>query len=124
MATLGGAKALGLEREIGSLDAGKKADVVLLDAQSPGFVPLNDPVMQLVFGETGSAVRTVLVNGEVVVDASRPTKVDLPDLIGEAAERGSRLADRVREPLKRAAGYEPYLRAAYLALLREFEAGR
>jgi 5-methylthioadenosine/S-adenosylhomocysteine deaminase len=121
MATLGGARALGLERDVGSIDVGKKADIVLLDAESPGLVPLNDPVMQLVFGETGSAVHTVVVNGEIVVEAGRPTKVDIRDVIAEAAERGQRLADRVRAPLTRAAIFEPYLRETYLTLLREFE---
>ena len=121
MATLGGAKVLGLERDVGSIEVGKKADIVLLDAESPGLVPLNDPVMQLVFGETGSAVHTVVVNGDIVVEAGRPTKVNLRDLIGEAAERGERLAERVRAPLVRAARFEPYLRETYLALIREFE---
>jgi len=121
MATLGGARALGLDRDVGSLEVGKKADLVLLDAESPGFVPLNDPVMQLVFGETGSAVRSVIVNGDFIVEDGRPTKLDMAQLIGEAAERGQRLAGRVREPLSRAARFEPYLRQTYLALLREFE---
>jgi len=121
MATLGGARALGLEHEVGSIEVGKKADFVLLDAESPSFVPLNDPVMQLVFGETGSAVHTVVVNGEIVVESGRPTKVDMRDVIAEAAERGQRLVERVRAPLSRAAIFEPYLRETYLALLREFE---
>lgn len=124
MATLGGARVLGLEREIGSLEAGKRADLVLLDARAPSLVPLNDPVMQLVYGETGSAVRTVIVNGRIVVDEGRVLGLDLDALLGEAAERGRRLAERIRPALSRASSLEPYLRDAYLALVRDFEAQR
>ena len=124
MATLGGARALGLERAIGSIEPGKKADLVLLDADAPAFVPLNDPVMQLVYGETGSAVRTVLVNGEVVVDDGRTTRLDVGALVSEAAERGARLATHIRPALARVAQLEPYLRDAYLSLVDAFEAGR
>jgi 5-methylthioadenosine/S-adenosylhomocysteine deaminase len=121
MATLGGARALGLDRDIGSIEPGKKADLVLLDAETPAFVPLNDPVAQLVYGETGSAVWMVIVDGEIVVEGGRPTRCDPADLLAEAREIGVRLAERARPGLARAALLEPYLRETYLALVREFE---
>jgi cytosine/adenosine deaminase-related metal-dependent hydrolase len=124
MATLGGARAIGMAREIGSIEAGKKADLVLLDAGAPAFVPLNDAVMQLVYGETGGAVRTVLVNGEIVVDEGRPTRLDVAALVAEAAERGARLASGIRPALARVSRLEPYLREAYLSLIDAFETGR
>jgi cytosine/adenosine deaminase-related metal-dependent hydrolase len=124
MATLGGARAIGLEREVGSIEPGKKADLVLLDADAPSFVPLNDPVMQLVYGETGSAVSTVLVNGDVVLDGGRPTRLDLDALVAEAVDRGARLAAGIRPALARVARLEPFLRQAYLSLVAAFETGR
>lgn len=124
MATLGGARALGLDREVGSIEPGKKADLVLLDAAAPGFVPLNDPVMQLVYGETGSAVRTVLVNGEIVLDDGHATRLDVDALVSEASERGARLAAHIRPALARVSRLEPYLREAYLSLVDAFETGR
>ena len=123
MATLGGARALGLAHEVGSIEVGKRADLVLLDARTPSLVPLNDPVMQLVYGETGSAVRTVLVNGEIVVEDGRPTRLDVSALVAEAAERGARLAARIRPALAGVSRLEPYLRQAYLDLLAAFETG-
>jgi cytosine/adenosine deaminase-related metal-dependent hydrolase len=124
MATLGGARAMGLERDVGSIAMGKKADLVLLDANAPAFVPLNDPVLQLIYGETGDAVRTVLVNGEVVVDDGRPTRLDVDALVSEAAERGTRLAAGIRPALARVSRLEPYLRDAYLSLVAAFESER
>jgi cytosine/adenosine deaminase-related metal-dependent hydrolase len=123
MATLGGARALGLDRDIGSIDAGKKADLVLLDAYAPPFVPLNDPVAQLVYGESGSSVHTVIVNGEIVLAEGRPTRFDPSDLVRAAAELGARIAARAQPGLARAAEIMPYVGETYRALLRDFERG-
>jgi 5-methylthioadenosine/S-adenosylhomocysteine deaminase len=122
MATLGGARALGLDSEIGSIEEGKKADLVLVDARAPALIPLNDPVAQLVYGESGSAVDTVVVNGQVALENGRPTRFDPAALMAEAEDVGRRLAERARPALARVAGLEPYLRETYLALLGEFEA--
>jgi cytosine/adenosine deaminase-related metal-dependent hydrolase len=123
MATLVGARALGLDRDIGSIEPGKKADLVLLDANAPAFVPLNDPVAQLVYGEGGGAVDTVLVGGEVVIDGGRPVRLDLADLVAEARELGARIAERARPGLTRAAALMPYVTETYRSLLRDFERG-
>jgi len=121
MATIGGARALGLDGEIGSIEPGKRADLVLLDADTPQFVPLNDPVTQLVYGETGQAVQTVLVNGEVVLDGGRPARFDPAPLVAEARERGARLRERALPLLARGRELHPYLQDAYRALIHEFE---
>ena len=78
--------------------------------------------MQLVYGETGSAVRMVIVNGEIVVEDGRPTRLDVRALVAEAAERGNRLAARIRPALADVSRLEPYLRQAYLDLLAAFDA--
>src|SRR3712207_5081165 len=81
LATLGGARALGLGDEIGSLEPGKKADLVLFDTRRPEWRTLWNPVNTLVYSADGRSVHTVLVDGRVVVEHGRPTFVDLWDLI-------------------------------------------
>jgi cytosine/adenosine deaminase-related metal-dependent hydrolase len=119
MATIGGARALGLDGEIGSIEPGKRADLVLLDAAAPHLAPLNDPVRQVVYGETGRAVQTVLVDGQVVVEGGRPTRVDTRALVADARELGGRLRARALPLLARSRELHPELREAYLALVRE-----
>jgi 5-methylthioadenosine/S-adenosylhomocysteine deaminase len=88
MATLGGARALGLEAEIGSLEPGKRADLVLFDLDRPEWRPLLDPVSNLVYSATGASVHTVVIDGRIVLDAGRVTTVDE----GEVLSRAERLA--------------------------------
>ena len=76
MATIHGAAALGLERVVGSLQAGKRADLVLFDLDVPEWRPLLDPVNSLVYAATGASVRTVLIDGRVVLDEGRVTTID------------------------------------------------
>ncbi|HXJ83621.1 MAG TPA: amidohydrolase [Candidatus Methylomirabilis sp.] len=124
MATIGGARALGLHAEIGSIEAGKRADLVMLDAKAPEFAPLNDPLWQIVYGQSGTAVDRVFVDGAVVFEHGRPTRFDARAIAVEAAERGSQLTARARPALARMERFEPYLTATYRALLDEFDAGR
>ena len=86
MATAGGARSMGMADGLGALEPGRRADVILLDLDAFGYVPLNDPVRQVVYTETGASVRTVLVNGRVIVDEGRLTTLDLPALRAEARE--------------------------------------
>jgi cytosine/adenosine deaminase-related metal-dependent hydrolase len=76
MATLHGARALGLENEIGSLEPGKRADMVIFDLGLPEWRPLLDPVSTLVYSASAASVRTVLVDGRVILDDRRVTTVD------------------------------------------------
>jgi 5-methylthioadenosine/S-adenosylhomocysteine deaminase len=76
MATLRGAEALGLERQIGSIEVGKRADLVLYDLDTPEWRPLLNPLNNLVYAATGASVRTVLIDGRVVLDDGRITTVD------------------------------------------------
>jgi cytosine/adenosine deaminase-related metal-dependent hydrolase len=83
MATVGGAGAL-QEQGLGKIAAGQLADLVLYDLTKPRWTPCNDPAQQLVFGETGDSVHTVIVDGRVVVEAGRMTTIDVPAVTREA----------------------------------------
>jgi cytosine/adenosine deaminase-related metal-dependent hydrolase len=94
LATLTGAQALGIGDQIGSLEPGKKADLVLFDTERPEWQALFNPVNNLVYNADGRSVHTVIVDGRVVVDAYRQTFVDEPRLYGRVQEIGERLLAR------------------------------
>ncbi len=92
MATAGSARVLGLGTELGAIELGRKADLVLLRADSTFLRPLNDVAAALVYAETGAAVDTVLVGGRVILRGGRVLTVDEDRLRARAQEA----ADRVR----------------------------
>jgi len=67
MATLGGGAALGLEKEIGSLEEGKKADIIVIDLNSPHLCPLFNPVSTLVYSASGADVKDVIIDGVILM---------------------------------------------------------
>ena len=91
MATLGGARALGLDRHIGSLEAGKQADLVLVDVSAPEALPLYDVYSHLVYAIKGGAVRTVLVGGRVVVRDRRVVTLDEAEVLAHVQEQKQRI---------------------------------
>lgn len=76
MATLGGAEALHMEDRVGSLEAGKRADLVVLGLSSPAALPLYDPVSYVVYSARSDAVETVIVEGRVLMDGRRIRTLD------------------------------------------------
>jgi len=84
MATLGGARALGMGDRIGSIEAGKQADLVLVDLRQPELTPLYDPYSHLVYAIKGGHVRTVLVGGRVVVRDGKMTTLDAEEVMARA----------------------------------------
>jgi 5-methylthioadenosine/S-adenosylhomocysteine deaminase len=91
-ATEGSARALGFGGKIGRLAPGFKADIVMLDLDHPNWLPLNDPVNQLVHTEDGTAVASVMIGGRLVVDNRRVLTVDLARLCRGAEAAHERLA--------------------------------
>jgi hypothetical protein len=77
MCTIDAAKALGLDAEIGSLEKGKKADIVLVDLHKPHLYPNNMPVDRIVYYANGNDVDTVLVNGKILMEKSKIKSVDM-----------------------------------------------
>jgi 5-methylthioadenosine/S-adenosylhomocysteine deaminase len=86
MATIEGARALHMEKEIGSLEAGKKADIILLDLDAPNAVPMYDVYSQLAYALKGSDVETVIIGGRVVMRDKKLLTVDEPAVIAKARE--------------------------------------
>jgi 5-methylthioadenosine/S-adenosylhomocysteine deaminase len=86
MATMGGARVLGMQRDIGSLEAGKRADMISVRLDQPHSVPLYDPVSQLVYALKASDVRDVMVNGKTVVADRQILTMDLKQVLAKAQE--------------------------------------
>jgi 5-methylthioadenosine/S-adenosylhomocysteine deaminase len=80
MATCNGAKALGLEKEIGSLEVGKKADLILVNLDKPHLQPLHDVISTLVYSAQASDVETVIINGKIVMENRSLKTLDYPTL--------------------------------------------
>jgi guanine deaminase len=91
-ATEGSARILGFAGKLGRIAPGYKADLVLLDLDHPNWLPLNDPVNQLVHAEDGTAVESVMIGGRMVVENRRVLTVDLARLRARAAAARDRLA--------------------------------
>lgn len=94
LATLHGARALGLEHEIGSIEVGKKADLVLFDTRRPEWRTLFNPINTLVYNADGRSVHTVIVDGRVVVENHTPCYVDEWALMRRVQDLGERLLAR------------------------------
>jgi 5-methylthioadenosine/S-adenosylhomocysteine deaminase len=86
MATRGGALALGLEREIGSVEVGKRADLILVDRDRPHLLPGPDPYSTLVYAARGADVRATIVDGELLVRDGCLTRAD-PEAVARDARR-------------------------------------
>jgi 5-methylthioadenosine/S-adenosylhomocysteine deaminase len=96
MATIGGARVLGLEKLIGSLEPGKRADVILVSMRGPRQTPMYNPVSHLVYVSKGPDVRTTIVNGRVLMRDRRMLTLDEPTVLAEAR----RMAERVRAAVR------------------------
>ncbi|WP_234261797.1 amidohydrolase family protein [Halomonas sp. MCCC 1A11062] len=108
-ATQGGARALGLEDRLGRITPGQKADLVLYRLDAPAFTPLNDPLRQLVFGESGIGIDSVFVEGVQVVSEGRLTRLDQRDI----ARRIEQAMGRLRPAIGEAEQFTENLRPAY-----------
>jgi 5-methylthioadenosine/S-adenosylhomocysteine deaminase len=94
MATRAGARALGLEAEIGSLEPGKRADVIVVDCDRPHLVPGDDPYSTVVYAARGSDVRTTIVDGEILVDDFRAVRLDAREVVHRARSAARGLVSR------------------------------
>ncbi len=96
MATLGGARALGMEDRLGSLEPGKRADLIVVDVGAPRLHPMFDAVSHLVYAAKGADVRHSVIEGRVVMRDRRLLTLDEPAVLAES--------DRYREQVARSVG--------------------
>ncbi len=96
MATIGGARVLGMEKLIGSLEDGKRADMILVRLDRPNAVPLYDAVSQMVYALKAEDVRDVMVNGKPVVRDARILTLDEKAILAKAAEYRARVSQSLK----------------------------
>jgi len=94
MATREGARALSLESEIGSIEPGKRGDVIVVELDRPHLVPGPDPYSTLVYAARGTDVRATVVDGQALVLDFRPVHLDVAGIVAEARSAARSLATR------------------------------
>jgi cytosine/adenosine deaminase-related metal-dependent hydrolase len=94
MATVHGARAIGMQDSLGTLEPGKLADIVLVNLDSVHMVPNNNHVSDLVYAGSGMDVHTVIVDGRVIMENRDVKTLDEREIIGQARERASALLER------------------------------
>jgi len=97
IATAGGARVLGMEDKIGSLEIGKKADIITVDIDNPRAVPMYDPYSVLVYSLNGSDVTDSIVNGCLLVKNKQLIDIDLQEIMQEASD----CAEKIKSELFR-----------------------
>ncbi len=95
MATIHGARAIGRQQELGSIEPGKLADIVLVDMKRLNTCPVHDVISNLVFASNGGNVHSVFVGGRKVVEAGRVLGIDEDDVLARAQQQ----AEQVRRML-------------------------
>lgn len=118
-ATEGGARVLGFDGMLGRLAPGYKADIVFLDLADLTYLPLNDPVTQIVMAESGAAVHSVMVGGRFVYRDRRFPDVDLARLRQRIEERAAELRPRLAPTKEALTALERYVTAFCIGLARE-----
>jgi cytosine/adenosine deaminase-related metal-dependent hydrolase len=98
MATIAGARAMGLEDRIGSLEEGKEADFVAIDMDKPHLTPAPDPVATIVCGAKASDVHTVVIGGEAVIRNGQVLTMDEERILAEANRRAPEVYARASVP--------------------------
>lgn len=86
MATIDGARVLGMDHLIGSIEAGKQADIIVLDMNQPHLTPLYNAYSQLVYAARGSDVKTSIINGKIVMENRRLLTIDLQAVMNNVRE--------------------------------------
>ncbi|SMC55595.1 5-methylthioadenosine/S-adenosylhomocysteine deaminase [Desulfocicer vacuolatum DSM 3385] len=92
MATINGARALGLDESVGSLEPGKKADIIVVDTRSPHMVPMYNPYSQLVYAAKGSDVMLSIVDGKVLMENQALTTLDVDQVMDDVLAMAKKIA--------------------------------
>ena len=97
LATIGGARVLGMERQIGSLEPGKRADVIIVGTSSARFTPMYDPISHLVYVARGDDVQTTIVNGKVLMRNRKVLTLDEAAVLRDSRAWALKVAAAVRK---------------------------
>ncbi len=97
MATIGGAKALGMDHEVGSLEPGKRADIIFLDLTTSRLCPTTDLPCRLDYTENGASVDAVMVDGEMIMEGRRLLRLDATETLRRAQLASDRLEQKNQE---------------------------
>lgn len=87
MATINGARAMGLEDQIGSIEVGKRADFIVIDMDKPHLTPAPDPVSTIAYAAHGSDVDTVVIDGKIIMEGRNVQTLDEKSILMEARKR-------------------------------------
>ncbi len=96
MATMGGAKALRWDKEIGSIEAGKKADLIIVNLKKPHLTPVHSVISNLVYSANGGDVDTVLVDGKILMQGRKVLTLDEEEILRRAQEAAEDLVSKRR----------------------------
>ena len=96
MATIGGARALGMDKTIGSLEPGKRADIIIVSMSAARQTPMYDPISHLVYVTRGDDVQTTIVNGQVLMRNRKVLTLDRAAVLRESRT----WADKVRAAVR------------------------
>jgi len=94
LATIGSATAVGLQNEVGSLEVGKKADLILVDFKKPHLTPFHNVPGHLVYSSFGSDLHTTIIDGKIVMENRQVRTLDEEEVIGKAQREFERLLDK------------------------------
>ncbi|MGH8633081.1 MAG: amidohydrolase family protein [Burkholderiales bacterium] len=118
-ATVGGAEAIGLGDTLGVIEPGRKADLALYRLGSIPFVPLNNPLGQLVYAESGANLDLVMVDGKIVLRDGRLAGIDEPAILAEIAEEHARLLPLIEDSERKVSRINDAYRRIYARCLKE-----
>ena len=95
MATIEGAKVLGIDEVTGSLEVGKKADIIVLDTDKPHLTPMYNPFSNLVYAVRGHDVRHAIINGSIVMEDRSLRTLDTTEVMARAKEKSVKVQEWV-----------------------------
>ena len=95
MATINGAKAIGMSDTLGSLEVGKKADLVIRKSDLPESFPELDPIRSVIFSSRSRSVDTVIVDGQIIVKGACSTRVDEQEIFARSNEISQDVLERL-----------------------------
>ena len=94
MATINGAKAIGMEKEIGSLEVGKKADIIIINMRKPEWYPNYSEVQNLVYSAAGDSVDTVFIDGKLIMENRKVLTVNEDEVLDRCQELAEQILKR------------------------------